>query len=232
MKRQQGFTLIEVLIAVAVLGIMMMLAWSTIRGAVEARRNLEVSQERDSEIRVGLARMVRDLSSAYISANEEQGVLERRTMFIGKSEGTVDELRFSSMAHSVLWANANESEQTVITYMSEADPDDRTRTNLVRRELRRPNNDPSGRRDKEPAELDLLVRDVERVKLEYYDWKDKSWKERWDSTQADGERGRLPTRVRITLEIEEEDRDGDKEKVKYVTQARVMLQEELRFYTN
>lgn len=232
MRRQQGFTLIEVLIAVAVLGIMMMLAWTTIRGAVEAQRNLQVSQERDSEIRVGLARMVRDLSSAYISANEEQSVLERRTMFIGKSEGTVDELRFSSMAHSVLWANANESEQTVITYLSEADPDDRTLTNLVRRELRRPTNDASSRRDKEPAELDVLVRDVERVKFEYYDWKDKSWKDHWDSTQADGERGRLPTRVRVTLEIEEEDADGDKEVVKYVTQARVMLQEELRFYTN
>ena len=229
--RQRGFTLIEVLIAIAVLAIMMTLAWSSITGAVTAKRNLETSQERDHEIRVGLARMVRDLSSAYISANEEQSVLERRTMFIGKSEGTVDELGFSSMAHRILWANANESEQTIITYMSEADLEDSSLTNLVRRELRRPTNDTSSRRDKEPAELDVLIRDVERVKLEYYDWKEKAWKDRWDSTQADGERGRVPTRVRITLEVEQEDADGDKEIVKYVTQARLMLQEELRFYT-
>lgn len=231
MKRQQGFTLIEVLIAIAVLAIMMTLAWSSITGAVTAKRNLEDSQERDHEIRVGLARMVRDLSSAYISANEEQSVLERRTMFIGKSDGTVDELKFSSMAHRILWANANESEQTIITYQAEADLEDSSLTNLVRREQRRPTNDTSSRRDKEPAELDVLIRDVERVKLEYYDWKDKSWKERWDSTQADGERGRVPTRVRITLEIEQEDADGDKEVVKYVTQARLVLQEELRFFT-
>ena len=230
--RQRGFTLIELLISLAVLAIMMTLAWTTITGAVYARKNLEDSQERDHEIRVGLAQMVRDLASAYISANEEQSVLERRTMFIGKSEGTVDELRFSSMSHRVLWANANESEQTVITYLAEADQEDRGRTNLVRRELRRPNNDPANRRDKDPAELDVLVRDVERVKLEYYDWKDKSWKDHWDSTQADGERGRVPTRVRITLEVKEETSDGHEETVKYVTQARIALQEELRFYTN
>jgi general secretion pathway protein J len=230
-KAQAGFTLVELLIALAVLAIMMTLAWTTITGAVYARKNLERSQERDSELRVGMSQMVRDLGSAYISANEEQSVIERRTMFIGKSEGQIDELRFSSMAHRVLWADANESEQTVITYMAEPDLDDRSMTNLVRRELRRPNNDTS-RRDKEPAEIDLLIRDVEKVTFEYWDWKDKNWKDHWDSTQTDGERGRLPTRVRITLEVEQEDPDGDTQTVKYVTQARIALQEELRSFTN
>jgi type II secretory pathway component PulJ len=196
---------------------------------VFAHRNVKDSQERDHEIRLAMSRISRDLSAAYISANEDQNQQERRTMFIGKSQGDVDELRFSSMSHQVLWADANESEQTVITYEPELDPDDSRRTNLLRREQRRPNNDPSR---PEPADADVLVRDVKRLRFEHWDWRDKRWKDAWDSTRADGERGRVPSRVRITLEIEVTEPDGDTRTLKYVSQVRIMLQEELKFFTN
>ncbi len=223
---QAGFTMVELVLSIAILAFMMMVAWSVISGTVFARKNLQERQERDHEIRVAMNVMVRDLSSAYLSANEDQSLMERRTMFIAKTGSAVDDLRFSTMAHQVLWADANESEQTVIAYAAEADPDDRRKTNLVRREQRRPSNEPSRQ---ERAELDLLLRDVERVKFEYYDWKVKDWKETWDSTQADGERGRLPGRIRITLELRTGSEGGP---VKYVTEARPMLQEVLNFVTN
>ena len=225
-----GFTLIELIISLGLVAFMMMLAWQTISAAIFTRKNLAFEQERDHELRVATSRIVRDLGSAYLSSNEDQSSLERRTVFVGKSEGTVDELRFSTMAHEVLWADANESEQTVVTYMAETDPDDRGKTNLVRKELRRMP-DPLESRGETPAEVDLLIRDVERVKFEYYDFKDKSWKQRWDSTQVDAERGRLPTRVRVTIEVAIQ-RGDDKETVKYITQARLTLQEELKFFTN
>lgn len=231
MKRSEaGFTLIELIISLGIVAFMMMLAWQTTSAAIFTRKNLAVEQERDHELRVATSRIVRDLGSAYLSANEDQSSMERRTAFIGRSEGTVDELRFSTMAHEVLWADANESEQTVVTYMAESDPDDRSKTNLVRKELRRMP-DPLESRGETPAEVDLLIRDVERVKFEYYDFKDKSWKQRWDSTQVDAERGRLPTRVRVTIEVAIH-RGDDKETVKYITQARLPLQEELKFFTN
>ena len=225
-RGQSGFTLVELVLAIAILGFMMLVAWSVISGTATARVNLAVRQDRDHELRVATAIMVRDLSSAYLSSNEDQNLMERRTMFVGKAGSDVDDLRFSSMAHRVLWADANESEQTVIAYAAEADPDQSGTTNLVRREQRRPANEPS--RD-EPAELDLLLRDIRRVQFEYWDWKNKEWMKDWDSTQADGERGRLPTRVRITIEVPSG--DGD-ETVKYQTQARLTMQEELKFFTN
>jgi prepilin-type N-terminal cleavage/methylation domain-containing protein len=234
MRRQShgegGFTLIELIISLGIVAFMMMLAWQTTSAAIFTRQNLAFEQERDHELRVATSRIVRDLGSAYLSANEDQSSMERRTVFIGKSEGTVDELRFSTMAHEVLWADANESEQTVVTYMAESDPDDRSKTNLVRKELRRMP-DPLESRGETPAEVDLLIRDVERVKFEYFDFKDKSWKQRWDSTQVDAERGRLPTRVRVTIEVAIH-RGDDKDTVKYITQARLPLQEELKFFTN
>jgi general secretion pathway protein J len=224
-RGQGGFTLIELMLAVAILAFMMMIAWSVISGTVFARKNLQVRQEREQEIRVATSVMVRDLTSAYLSANEDQNQTERRTLFVGKSSGDVDDLRFSSMAHQVLWADANESEQTVIAYSAEADPDDSSVTNLVRREQRRPSNEPSRQ---EPAELDVLLRDVERVKFEYYDWRAKEWKETWDSTQADAERGRMPGRIRIVIELETAGEGS--EPARYVTQVRPMLQEQLNFF--
>ena len=82
--------------------------------------------------------------------------------------------------------------------------------------------------------MDLLVRGIKKVRFEYWDWKDKQWQETWDSTQADAERGRVPTRVRITLEVEPPPgaSPGETGGAKYVTQARLMLQEELKFFTN
>ncbi|HTE56877.1 MAG TPA: type II secretion system protein GspJ [Kofleriaceae bacterium] len=224
---QAGFTLVELVLAIAILAFMMMVAWSVISGTVFARKNLAERQDRDHELRVATAVMVRDLSSAYLSSNEDQNMTERRTLFVGKPNGDVDELRFSTMAHRVLWADANESEQTVITYSAEADPDKPSTVNLVRREQRRPSNEPSR---EERAELDVLLSDIEKVKFEYWDWRAKEWMEDWDSTQADGERGRLPTRVRILIELKTAGEGSDT--VKYQTEARLMLQEELKFFTN
>lgn len=226
-RAQSGFTLVELMLAITVLTFMMAIAWSVISGTIFTRKYLQERTEREHEIRVAMSIMVRDLSSAYISANEDQNLPERRTLFVGKGGSNVDNLRFSSMAHRVLWGDANESEQTAIAYSAESDPENRSQTNLVRREQRRPSNEPTRQ---EPAELDLLLRNVQRVKFDYYDWKAKEWKDDWDSTQADGERGRLPSRIRITIELENV--SGGSEPTKYVTQVRPMLQEELKFFTN
>ena len=222
---EKGMTLMELLISMAILSMMMWLAWSTSSGTAQIKRGIETSQQRNHEIRLSLSRLVSDLSSAYISANEDQNQNERRTMFIAKSSGDVDELRFSSFAHRPTWANAKESEQTLIAYYAERDPDDPGKTNLIRRESRRLANKPwKG----EKGEIDVLLRDVEEVKFEYWDWKAKDWKDSWNSTASDGEKGRLPTRVRVTIELEND--AGDVRK--YVTQARIMMSEELNFFIN
>ena len=224
MKRAQaGLTLVELMLSLSLLALMMFLAWSTATGTMRIKKGLESFQTRNHEVRVAMARMVRDISAAYLSGNENTNapVEQRRTLFIGKPTSSVDELRFSSLAHEPMWANANESEQTLIEYLAESDPDEAGVTNLVRREARRLSDE---NYKQVPAEYDVLLRDVQRVKLEYWDWKEKDWKERWDTTAADSaERNRLPTRVRITVELEND--DGDE--IKFTTQARILLQEQL-----
>jgi hypothetical protein len=92
----------------------------------------------------------------------------------------------------------------------------------VRREQRRPSNlQPS----EEPADYDVLVHDIAGAKLEFWNWKNSEWQATWDTTQIDGQKGFLPSRVRITLTTKGPD---DKE-YKVTTEARIWMQEVLNF---
>ncbi len=224
-REQGGFTLLELLVSMAILAFMMVIAWSTISSTANAKVHTQVISERTHELRVAMAMMVRDFGHAYLSANEDQNRSERRTMFIGEQKGNVDEVRFSTMGHRVMWADADESEQTLIAYFEASDRDEPGKTNLVRHESRRLSNEPW---EREPADREVLLRDVAKVKFEYFDWRDNSWKERWNSTQADAEAGRLPTRVKITVVVHMPSGND----MTLTTQARINIEEELRFFAN
>ncbi len=220
MKRrpQAGLTLLEVMLASAIMVLMMVLAWGTIAATSNGRKTYIQFGERNHELRVALARVVADFEAAYLSKNEDQMATHPRTMFVAKA---FDDIRFSTMGHRVLWADANESEQTVISYTTRKDGQKGT-TDWVRREARRTSNEPP---DDVPAEFDVLLRDIHTVKLEFWNWKNFEWQETWDTTQSDGQRGWLPSRVKITVVIKAP--NGDDYKV--VTQARILMQEPLNF---
>jgi general secretion pathway protein J len=214
--RQRGLSLIEIMISLAILGVMMAIAWATISSSSRARIVFTELEERNHEVRTALARMVHDLESSYLSSNEVENLDNRRTLFIGKSE----ELRFSTFGHVTLWADANESDQTIVVYYidDQRGPKSAGKDALYRKELRRQSNEPW---EGEAGELDVLLTDIEELELQYWDWSDKKWTETWDSTKQDGEKNRLPTRVRIAIEYK--NARGDELKIE--TQARLLVQE-------
>ena len=217
---QSGMTLLEVMIAIAILAIMMTLAWRTIANTSESKKVFEKYEERNHELRMALARITRDFEGAYLSRNEDQSASHPRTMFMAKSSMKLPEVRFSTLGHRVLWSDANESEQTVISYVSHDSPDHPGAVDWLRREQRRMSNEPP---EGEPADYDVLVHDIVAAKLEFWNWKNNEWQDTWDTTQADGQKGWLPSRVRITITVKGPD---DKE-VKMSTQARIWMQEVL-----
>lgn len=224
-RAQRGLTLLEIMIALAIMGLMMALTWSSISNTSRAKRSSEIIEQRNHEIRVALGQVVNDFESAYLSANEDQNASYRRTLFVGKKSGKVSEMRFSTLNHRVLSADANESEQTALSYEAMTDRQERSQTNWIRREQRRLSNENP---DEEPAEYDILVRDIEEVVFEFWDWKNGEWKDRWDSTSADAERGKLPSRVRITLKAKTPRGDV----ATYSTQARILMQERVETNTS
>ncbi|HEY5924537.1 MAG TPA: type II secretion system protein GspJ [Kofleriaceae bacterium] len=230
---QAGLTLVEVMIASAVMVMMMTLAWRTISNTSDTRRSSGKYQERNHELRMALGRAVADFEGMYLSTSEgcpkgtscppyPTNPTHPRTMLVAKSGSKVPEIQFSTMNHRVLWSDANESEQTVIRYLALSAKDRPGETDWVRAEQRRPSNESP---EEEAAEYDVLARNIEKVEFEFWNWKNLEWQDTWDTTQSDGQKGWLPSRVRITLTLKNVDGDD----IKLSTQARIMMQEALVF---
>jgi general secretion pathway protein J len=92
----------------------------------------------------------------------------------------------------------------------------------VRAERRRPSNKPV---EEEPAEYDVLVRNIEKVEIELWNYKTLEWLDTWDTTQSDGQKDMLPSRARITVTV----KNAEGKDLKISTQARVYMQEPLLF---
>jgi general secretion pathway protein J len=214
-SRQSGFTLLELMISLAIIGFMMVVAWGTVLQTVNAKKHFEGVQDRYREVRVAMARMVRDIGMAYMSQNDPLGVLpeNKPTFFVGESSMSEATLRFSSMAHERLVADASESDQTVIAYYVDSDPDDRSRKNLYRRENRRL---AAEKWDSVPGEVDILFAGITKLELKYWNAQDREWEDAWDTINADGKK-QPPERVKIVIGFTDE---MGKE-VTVMTQARV-----------
>jgi general secretion pathway protein J len=197
---QTGFTLVETMLALALMAFVTSILWGTIAQTAKVKKRIEEAQDRTHTVRVALMRMSRELEMAYVSASEIVGTQERRTMFSGASHNDFDELRFSWFGHQRLRADAAEGDTSLVYYFTQTDPEDSTRTNLMRRETRRlESKDPK----LIPGETYLLCPDISRLKFAYYDYKQKDWREEWDTTKADGLQY-LPTQVRISLTVFDE----------------------------
>jgi general secretion pathway protein J len=198
-KTQHGFTLVEIMLALALMALLTSILWGTLAQTAKVKRRIEQAQDRTHTVRVALMRMSREIEMAYV-AFEATGTQERRTMFSGTSHNDFDELRFSWFGHLRFRADQAEGDTALVTYFSQPDPDDSMLTNLMRRETRRLEaKDPK----LIPGETYILCPAISRLKFAYYDYKQKDWREEWDTTKADGQTY-LPTQVRISLTVLDE----------------------------
>jgi general secretion pathway protein J len=219
---QGGFTLIEIMLAMAILAFLTSLMWGSFSKMAADKKALESSQERLHTVRVALMRMSREIEMAYLSDNQDGSLPYKPTFMLGTSQSAVDELSFSAFAHQRLRGGLAESDTSVITYYGARDPDDPRVTNLMRRETRRLQaEDPTTL----PAESYILCPNVSSVKYSFFDGRQskREWQKEWN-TNAVGA-AFLPTHVRVTLTVfDEKGRE-----VSYSTDARIQLTEKV-FY--
>jgi general secretion pathway protein J len=216
-----GFTLIEVMLALAILGFVTTIMWGAFSQTITNKRAIETAQERTHTVRVALMRMAREIEMGYLSASENTALSDRRTFLVGSSHGDIDELSFSSFAHQRLRAGLAEGDTSVINYFGERDPDDRRALNLMRRETRRLQaENPSNI----AGEAYVLCPDVHRLKFSYYDYKLKEWVNDWSTLNASGPQY-LPAHVRITLTVVDE----RGQEVSYSTDARIQMTEKVDY---
>ena len=220
----RGFSLIEVMVAVAILAVVTTMTWGSFSKTSSTKKAIEAGASRYRTVRIALDRMVRDITQAYLSQNEDTAQPERRTLFVGKNKFGVSELRFSYFGHQRLYQDTHECDTAQVGYFPMINRET-GKTDLMRRETRRLQ---YLKLDDNPGETNVLCDDVIKLKFEYWDSRDKVWREEWDTTSADGQPYRLPTRVRITLTVKDE---RDKE-IPFLTEARISVLEPLNSVPN
>src|SRR5437879_4531976 len=130
---RRGFTLLEVLIAIAILGLIGGVTYKTFDESYSLKQRIERAAERDQTVRGALSRMAREISMAYLSEHyDHKRFRERPTKFKLKGRHGDDDITFTSFAHERLQIDAKESDEAVFQYYLGRDPDSGN-TNLYRR---------------------------------------------------------------------------------------------------
>jgi general secretion pathway protein J len=218
----RGMTLIEVLVAMAIVTIMMLSVWNSFSATITATKMTEDIQVRYAAIRNSMDRMSSEVSSSFLSFNRRPEEVRHFTLFEGRSSSSGDNLTFSSFSHLRIRRDANESDQAVIQYFLADDPEDSQRTHLYRRETKRLTGDlPEDLRRYAPAYI--MCEDVYSLEFRYWDPSREEWLEEWRTTAVDQQPDRLPPRVEIKLGIMNDDRE-----IQYfVTQTTLPMQEKI-----
>ena len=216
-REQRGVTLLMVTVSIAILTAVA--AEFAFQSGYRAKELVESEADKYRALRTGTDRMVREITSAFVSDHYDnrryRDQNDRPTNFIG----TRDRLLFSSMAHQRLYADAKESDQMVVEYFtrSTTPPGGQSRTDLIRRE----NPSLDERMDKGGHE-DALIEGVKRIDFAYWDSDKKDWVDEWDTRRIE-KKSILPVRVRISIyALDETGREA-----RYTTQARIVLNTEI-----
>jgi len=219
MRRSRGFTLIEVVVAVAITAMIGGLIAVAFQSGYRAKELVEGEADRYRALRTGTDRMVREISSAFVSDHYDtrryRDQNDRPTNFIGKR----DRLLFTSMAHQRLYADAKESDQMVVEYYAKTitGPDGKSQMNLMRRE----DSILDDRMDRGGTE-DVLIEGIKRIDFTYWDSDKKDWVDEWDTRRIE-KKSILPVRVRLSIfAVDETGREA-----RYTTQARIVLNTEI-----
>lgn len=215
-QARQGFTLLEVMIAVAITAAMAVMTLGAFSQEDKAQQLTRDQGDRYAGAELALSRMAREVSMAFLSEHYDKNRLrERPTVFVGQE----DELLFCTFAHQRLARDARESDQSVVEYTLESDPEHSGERALFRREKARIDEEPDrgGRKD-------LVADHLGARRLQYWDPKKNDWVREW-STKSVDHPSELPTRVRFELEL---NLSGGKTE-RLSTEARIALTRPLDF---
>jgi general secretion pathway protein J len=197
-RRQRGLTLLEVMVAIAILSMMSILIYGAFDGLGRGKKNLGRVNDRYHQGRSAIARMSRELSSAFLSAHQPltEQQFRRLTIFKATNTSPADRLDFTSFSHRRLIRDSHESDQNELSYFGSPDPKVQGKIDLARRESTIIDLDP-----KRGGEVEVLAEDIDHFDVRFLDATTGLWTESWDTSQATGQPNRLPFEIKIKLAL-------------------------------
>lgn len=226
--RARGLTLIELLVALGILAFISVSVFAAIDGMRRSREAVERITDRYREGRMAMARMSREISSAYLSEHApiDPSLRVVRTIFQGKDENPIARLDFNSFARRRFATNERVSDQMEVSYFASDDPERSGVTDLARREAS-PDEKPT-----EGGKVLVLATDVRSFELEYLDPLTGTWSDDWDSTSITTGKARLPLQVKITLVLNggaRESSSSERQEIRFVGKVDLPITDVLNF---
>jgi prepilin-type N-terminal cleavage/methylation domain-containing protein len=169
-----GFTLLELIISFAILGVIFLIIGSGLRLGVRAWERGEEIVDETQRIRVLWERLSFEIRSAYPYMTDE--VVDKRIAFEGKSDSL-------SFVTSAVEMDGKGGHKWVHYYVKDGV--------LMIKEKRLPDKEIDESKGKEI----ILEPKIKDIKFEYYEKKKENWEASWNSK----EKGRLPEIIKITI---------------------------------
>jgi prepilin-type N-terminal cleavage/methylation domain-containing protein len=226
-------TLMEVMIAIAIIAVISTLGWASLNDAIELNQVLAINDDTTRGARVSLDRLRRELQLAYLTphrvgnvqvdpndpwaalaaggngvqpnANDPVVVGDPTyvTVFVGE-DGDPDTLWFATLAHQRLYKNSRECDQAEVTVWGErARKGQGVGSVLYHRESPRIDGEPD-----EEGRIWPLAYNVRSFNLRYLDHITYEWYDEWDTRSSDTPY-RLPRAVQIGLVLLAPDPDDE-----------------------
>jgi general secretion pathway protein J len=190
-RRAQGFTLIEVILAMGLLAALLSLLFGAFRFAGQAWEAGEARAVTSSNVRQAQAFVRREIERTFAQRWREQGAQTARIAF----EGGAEQLRFL-----VPHAGARSAGLVAVSIAVQDDSTfaERRKRLVIRREVLDPTATDFDAID--AVEPRLLLDDVASVRFEYYgadtEQDEPAWRDTWEPKQ------RLPQLVRMTVTMD------------------------------
>jgi prepilin-type N-terminal cleavage/methylation domain-containing protein len=204
-----GFSLIEILIVLVLLGFLGLSTFSAVRATIQNKESIDRRTEILQEGRAVLAILERDISGAYYNVAEDfvwapvkEDPLKPlsnplpapvKPLPVTVFKGSGSDMFFTSRTHRRRGVDSPENESHFVTYQLNSGQ-------LIRGNSLRAVS-PKDRENADKFETEILLENIKNFKVSFYDPKTETWSDLWDTEKRDYE-NRLPEAVKIELEYD------------------------------
>ena len=204
--RRNGFTILEVILSLAILMTLSMFAVQAIRNGLDMRDALSERSRVTQRLAVAMDMIVKDLGHVFIINTRDVRLnpgsrVTKGILRIKAESGKGFELALTTMTHRAINANSHESDQSYVVYKLVPNKDNPDITDLYRGETKvLPEN------FREEIPMKAIARNIKGMAFQM--WTGEKWdKDRWDTESSDW-RNRLPQMVMVELEAWDQDFRG------------------------
>jgi general secretion pathway protein J len=190
--RKQGFTLIEILMAIFIMGLVLTSVWAAYSGTMTLVKEMEYENGVYRMARMAIDRIIRDLTN--VQPVDRAFQLQSEREFSGNHE--FHNLFFSSAAHLAFHEDEIDDGNARIGYFVEEETDGGS-FSLYRSDLQ----DIKASKEKSKSSSFVICRNVDALVLRFYDINGREY-DYWDSSSPTSEqKNKAPSVIKIELNL-------------------------------